>query len=127
MSLRAASKPFGKRPQEKLRVPTPWHKNIDMVPCAPQTPFKVQQKRLRSPHYFNFRKSRKGLRDLGLAMQDEAFRMGFTGKVEIKEGEEDYDWKANIKLPREFKVGRWGYGKPAYDFTNRYIGGPNQG
>ncbi|KAJ1485853.1 hypothetical protein T484DRAFT_1944737 [Baffinella frigidus] len=39
----------------------------------------------------------------------------------------DYDYKALIKRPRAFKVGLRGYGKPAYDFTNRYIGGPKQG
>jgi hypothetical protein len=33
----AVSKPFGKRPQEKLRYPTPFYKNKDFASCAPQT------------------------------------------------------------------------------------------
>jgi len=37
-----------------------------------------------------------------------------------------YDYKALIKKPRCMKVGPKGYGRPPYDFTNRYIGGPKQ-
>jgi hypothetical protein len=69
-------------------------------------PIAVRAKRVRSRKFFQVRGGEKGLQDLKKAMEDPAFRFGFTGEIEYKEGDGDYDWKDNIKLPREFKVGR---------------------
>ena len=85
----------------------------------------VHSKRSHQPWYIKFTTAR-GKRWLQTALKDKAFALGFGAQLEPDESLLDYDYKALQKVPRAFKVGKGGYGRPAYDFTNRYVGGPGQ-
>jgi hypothetical protein len=93
-------------------------------PTAYQSKY-VHSKRSHQPWYIKFTTSR-GKRWLDQALKDKAFCLGFGADVEVGESYLNYDEKKLCKVPKEWKVGIRGYGKRAYDFTNRYIGGPGQ-
>jgi len=93
-------------------------------PTAYQSKY-IHAKRSHQPWYVKFTNAR-GKRWLVKALEDKDFAMGFGADVEPDDSRLDYDWKALAKVPRAWKVGVRGYGKRAYDFTNRYIGGPGQ-
>mmetsp|Transcript_41212 Transcript_41212/g.97729 ORF Transcript_41212/g.97729 Transcript_41212/m.97729 type:complete len:206 (+) Transcript_41212:35-652(+) len=115
------------KPQEKLENHrTRNHKSCMGKPCAPQRKHPKKLGLFIEGQKFH---TYAQIRNLKRAQEDEWFNMGSDPNYEIPlEGDDvDYDYKALIKRPRAFKVGLRGYGKPAYDFTNRYIGGPKQG
>ena len=93
-------------------------------PTAYQSKY-VHSKRSHQPWYIKFTTAR-GQRWLKTALKDKAFCVGFGADVEVGESHLDYDYRKLEKVPRAWKVGVRGYGKAAYDFTNRYIGGPGQ-
>jgi len=94
-------------------------------PTATQTPRHVQVKRSHQSYFIRFN-SKRGKEILKTLMKDEAFLLGAGANVELDPEQFKYDWRDKIKKPRELKVGWRGYGKPPYDFTNRYLGGPKQ-
>ncbi|EKX35463.1 hypothetical protein GUITHDRAFT_118379 [Guillardia theta CCMP2712] len=92
---------------------------------ATQTPHHVEIKRSHQSYYIRFN-SKRGKKIVKTLMKDKAFLLGAGAKVELDPDQFKYDWRDKIKKPRELKVGLKGYGKPPYDFTNRYLGGPKQ-
>jgi hypothetical protein len=49
--------------------------------CIGPQPWYVSEKRKRDATFLNILKDEKGMRDLKIALKDDAFYMGFTGKV----------------------------------------------